>query len=587
MCGIIAVARRPQRPRPRRRPTSCSALVERAPALLADRPARDRRRRVDVAADRLERRPTALLRGAPGRPGAARPTGAWSPALDALARRASAARLADHRGRPRRTAPRRPDRRPRGGQRRRSSALKDAAWAVAARPAPHRPGGRRPGRARRRRGRHRGLHRRSSWRCRPSTASRCGAATRPACTLLVRGHGLDLDVARPVAAARGRGSSDPLFASGVGAGRRTAACSFVYKAAAEIGELGDNTAALRAAIRRRRAAAPGRSPADGAEVTVLGHTRWASVGIISQANAHPLNADEVDRVDGPYVTAALNGDVDNFADLKAARRAAHRRRDHHRRQGHPDARVAGGSPRGDDPAEAFRRTVAALRGLGGHRAPAPPTPRPAAARPAGQRPGPLRRPRRRRLRRGQRALRRGRGERHATCAWTARRRPTRADPTGSRGQVVVLDGAPGRHARGHRAASPTTAPTLPVDRATSCDRAEITTRDIDRGDYPHFLLKEISEAPGVVPQDAAGQARRAPTAGSRSPLGPETLPDDAPRAACADGIDPPGPRHRPGHRGGRRPEPRRARWPRPPPAPACGSRPCSPPSCPASGCAPT
>ena len=39
--------------------------------------------------------------------------------------------------------------------------------------------------------------------------------------------------------------------------------AFVYKAAAEIGELGDNTAALRAAIARRRAAAPRARVADG------------------------------------------------------------------------------------------------------------------------------------------------------------------------------------------------------------------------------------------------------------------------------------------------------------------------------------
>ena len=53
---------------------------------------------------------------------------------------------------------------------------------------------------------------------------------------------------------------------------------------------------------------------------MLAHTRWASVGIISEANAHPLNQEEVATtagVAGPYVTAALNGDVDNYADLKA------------------------------------------------------------------------------------------------------------------------------------------------------------------------------------------------------------------------------------------------------------------------------
>ena len=65
--------------------------------------------------------------------------------------------------------------------------------------------------------------------------------------VLVTGHGLDLadaDVARLIAA---RGS-DPLFAAGsvrVADGH----LAFVYKTAAEIGELGDNTARLRAQIR--------------------------------------------------------------------------------------------------------------------------------------------------------------------------------------------------------------------------------------------------------------------------------------------------------------------------------------------------
>src|SRR5204862_4494074 len=92
--------------------------------------------------------------------------------------------------------------------------------------------------------------------------------------------------------------------------------SLVYKAAAEIGDLGDNTAALRQAI-RDDALLHLAVQADGAECAVLGHTRWASVGIISQPNAHPLNQEE-EAADGPYVVAALNGDVDNELDLKRA-----------------------------------------------------------------------------------------------------------------------------------------------------------------------------------------------------------------------------------------------------------------------------
>ena len=94
----------------------------------------------------------------------------------------------------------------------------------------------------------------------------------------------------------------------------------MYKAAAEIGELGDNTAALRRALDAddllRRAL---RSPS--ARVAILGHTRWASVGIISEPNTHPLNSYELEQPGGstaPYVVAALNGDVDNHADLRVA-----------------------------------------------------------------------------------------------------------------------------------------------------------------------------------------------------------------------------------------------------------------------------
>src|SRR5204862_503594 len=101
--------------------------------------------------------------------------------------------------------------------------------------------------------------------------------------------------------------------------------------------------------------------ADGASALVLGHTRWASVGIISQANAHPLNHEELDGADRPYVAAVLNADVDNYADLKAAeglRVPAEITTDAKVIPALVSRRLADGLALD----EAFRRTVAALDG---------------------------------------------------------------------------------------------------------------------------------------------------------------------------------------------------------------------------------
>ena len=79
--------------------------------------------------------------------------------------------------------------------------------------------------------------------------------------VLVHGHGLDLDAPSVRALLDGR-DDDPRFVSGavrVADGH----LAFVYKAAAEIGELGDNTAALRAAHHRRCPAPPRPEPAVG------------------------------------------------------------------------------------------------------------------------------------------------------------------------------------------------------------------------------------------------------------------------------------------------------------------------------------
>ena len=65
--------------------------------------------------------------------------------------------------------------------------------------------------------------------------------------------------------------------------------------------------------------------------------------------------------------------------------------------------------------------------------------------------------------------------------------------TDSKGQIVVLDGRRAGLLEGLRRMA-YDGTDLPVS-ATDLVRAEVTTRDIDRGEYPHFLLKEISEAP--------------------------------------------------------------------------------------------
>ena len=49
-------------------------------------------------------------------------------------------------------------------------------------------------------------------------------------------------------------------------------------------------------------------------------------------------------------------------------------------------------------------------------------------------------------------------------------------------------------------------PVTPEDVQT----AQITTRDIDRGAYPHFLLKEVVEAPGSWRKTLRGHIVEAP-----------------------------------------------------------------------------
>ncbi|MCX7620069.1 MAG: SIS domain-containing protein [Acidimicrobiales bacterium] len=318
--------------------------------------------------------------------------------------------------------------------------------------------------------------------------------------VLVSDHQLDLDA--PSIQAELARRQDPLLTS-MAVATPEGHLSFVYKAAAEIGELGDNTKALREAIRSdgllRQALV-----ADTARSVVLGHTRWASVGIISQANAHPLDSEELgdETSDSrPYVTAVLNGDVDNFADLKANEglRIAS--------EITTDAKViptltARQIMTGVDPIEAFRLTVNRLEGSV------------AIAANVASRPGELMLA----LRGSGQALYVGLAENlfivasepygvvEETATYFRMDGETPADPddpTGSRGQVVRLCRNGAGTLSGVQRWAYNGGP-LPVG-ADELTTAQITTRDIDRGEYPHFLLKEISEAPASFRKTLRGK----------------------------------------------------------------------------------
>lgn len=267
--------------------------------------------------------------------------------------------------------------------------------------------------------------------------------------------------------------------------------SFVYKAAAEIGELGDNTAAIRQAVRSDALLRAALS-CSSSEVVVLGHTRWASIGVISEANAHPLNSEELDADSRPYVVGVLNGDVDNHADLT-------RRFElqiHH--QITTDAKViptltSRKMSEGLEPREAFRRSVNEFEGSV------------AIGAIAADHPNEL-----------MLALRgSGQGvyvgiaddgyivasEPYGVVEETSRY--LRLDGE-SGGEVIVID-LNGVDLDGLKryAYSGAELPITPDELVT----AEVTTRDIDRGDAPHYLLKEIEESPRSFQRTLRGRVR--------------------------------------------------------------------------------
>lgn len=293
--------------------------------------------------------------------------------------------------------------------------------------------------------------------------------------------------------------------------------TFTYKRASVTGALGENTRYLRERIQSDDILRACMTGGTGHE-TLLAHTRWASVGAINVENCHPVNnftlADSLDTSSGiplsvkkyPHygsgnwaIHAALNGDIDNYRSLRTSIEADGAELIDHRVT--TDTKIIALQIEkylyeGCDLQKAFRLALNDFEGS--H----------AIAMQSNLEPGKVFLA----LRGSGQSLYIGlcdnqymfSSEVYGLVELTPRfikmdgeveRIPGRPE---TKGQLYVLEDGGGRHAScydGH-----------PLEGGNEkIQRAQITTRDIDRKGYPHFLLKEITDAPLSVKKTLRGK----------------------------------------------------------------------------------
>ncbi|MEZ6187044.1 MAG: SIS domain-containing protein [Planctomycetota bacterium] len=293
-------------------------------------------------------------------------------------------------------------------------------------------------------------------------------------------------------------------------GPRGLALAFAHKVAKEVGELGANVRDLRERVRADRVflrllGLP------GAEVQLIAHTRWASNGVISEPNCHPVANDlRTDPHPETIVFGVLNGDIDNYASLapgfaipaacttdakivplEVSRRYAET-------QGDPEARMS----------EAFRQASSGFHGSTaiGVVSSADPSRVHLSQRGSGQA--------------VYVGLLPGGGYLFASelygivelCAEYYKL-------DGERGEAITLGSRGGAEAI-ERFCFDDGA--LHPVKPEELKRAPIATRDIDRAGFPHYLLKEISEAPRSIERTLRGKFQLDPQ--PRFLFGDEVIP---------------------------------------------------------------
>jgi glucosamine--fructose-6-phosphate aminotransferase (isomerizing) len=288
--------------------------------------------------------------------------------------------------------------------------------------------------------------------------------------------------------------------------------AFTYKTFSIIGELGRNVADLRNSIRNDRILQCFADAETTCE-TALAHTRWASVGSITEENCHPVNNYST-SLSSSYplysgasaqINVVLNGDIDNYT---ALRQTLENQGEMIAQRITTDTKIIPLQiekylKSGKNLAESFRLAVNDFEGS--H----------AIAMTSNLEPGKMFLA----IKGSGQAIYVGvnadqymfSSELYGLVEVMPRFCKMNSEDGG---QIFILDQKIGAGIKGITACS--YGGTLLKLTDTSLQNAEITTRDIDRSDYPHFFLKEISESALSINRTLRGKYRISTANQSRS-----------------------------------------------------------------------